>query len=350
MRILGIESSCDETAAAIVEDGQRVLSNQVFSQIEIHQPFQGVVPEIASRNHLLKIMEVVQDGMGGLTPGDIDAVAATEGPGLTGSLLVGLTFAKAIAYAWNKPLIPVNHIEAHAYAPHLTAEIPFPYIGLIVSGGHTLLIRANAHTDWEILGSTIDDAVGEAYDKVAKLMGLGYPGGPILDKLAHEGDPSALPLFRDMPRFLPDTPADRYRFSYSGLKTAMAYRLKQMEATPENLRHAAAAFQKSAVELLTRKTKNALEDTGIKTLTISGGVAANTGLRESLAALGAKGYTVVPAALKYCGDNAAMVAGRAYADYIAGKRGDMRTDAFSRLAFVKKGKRPPADAQGRRNS
>ncbi len=335
MNILGIESSCDETAAALVQDGKTILNHYVYSQVDIHAPYSGVVPEIASRNHLLKILEVIEHAMTGYTWDDVDAIAVTQGPGLIGALLVGLSTAKSLAYSREKLLIPVNHIQAHMYTPHLFHDIPFPYISLVVSGGHCLLFEVKSHDEVELMGSTIDDAVGEAFDKVAKLLGLGYPGGPAIDKIAREGDDS----FMDLPRGLPDTPKDRYNFSYSGLKTAVAYRVRDMEVTPENIPHIAASFQRSAIEMLFRKTFNALKDKNIKTLTVSGGVAANSVLRQRFEELTEKGYSVYTAPPAFCGDNGAMVAGRAYQDYRQGHTGDLRTDAYSRLPYIQKGKR-----------
>ncbi len=335
MTILGIETSCDETAAALVEDGVNVLSSVVYSQIEIHQPFDGVVPEVASRNHLMKILSVIEEAMAGRSLDAIDAVAVTNGPGLVGSLLVGLSTAKSISFSRAKPLIAVNHIQAHMYAPHLGASIAFPYIALVASGGHTLLYRVESFDRMELLGSTIDDAVGEAFDKAAKVLGLGYPGGPLIDREAKGGDASAF----DMPRGLPDTRQDRYNFSYSGLKTALAYRLRDRRLTPELVRDAAASFQKAAVEMLIRKASNAIGDTGIRRLVISGGVAANSFLRERVGALKAEGIEVHTAPMAYCGDNAAMVAGRGWADAQSGRFADMSVEAFSRLPNVVKGKR-----------
>lgn len=343
MLILGIETSCDETSAALVEDGRRIVTSAVHSQAEIHKTFDGVVPEIASRNHLEKILPVLDEALAARPAGSVDAVAATSGPGLIGSLLVGLSAAKAAAYALDKPLIPVNHIAAHMYSPHLFYDIPFPYISLVASGGHTLLYRVHSHTDARLMGSTIDDAVGEAYDKVAKLLGLGYPGGPVIDRLAREGDATAIPAFRDMPKIFPDNPGDRYNFSYSGLKTAVAYRLRGLELTDRTVRDAAAAFQKAAVEMLVRKSLNALADCGWKRLVVSGGVAANSALRKECERLRSDGYEVYSAPAEYCGDNAAMVAGRAFADYQNGVRGGLETDAFSRLDFIRKGKRITRD-------
>ena len=338
MTVLGIETSCDETSASLVEDGKKILSNIVYSQIDIHKAYNGVVPEIASRNHLEKILEILDQAAGGAID-KIDAVAVTNGPGLIGSLLIGLSTAKAIAYTRNKPLIPVNHIHAHMYAPHLFHDIPFPYLGLVVSGGHTILFHVKSFHDMEMVGSTIDDAVGEAYDKVAKLLGLGYPGGPVIDRLSREGDPDALPEFRDLSGIFPDKPGDRYHFSYSGLKTAIAYRVKKIEMNETNVKHAAAAFQRAAVEMLVRKTGNALRDFGLDRLVISGGVAANSALRAEFDKMKNNGVGVFTAPMEYCGDNAAMVAGRAYVDFRNGVTGDLRTEAFSRIPGIVKGKR-----------
>ncbi|MGA2142893.1 MAG: tRNA (adenosine(37)-N6)-threonylcarbamoyltransferase complex transferase subunit TsaD [Brevinematales bacterium] len=338
MKILGIESSCDETSAAVVEDGKTILSNIVYSQVEIHKPYNGVVPEIASRNHLIKILGVLDSALAGMPISGIDAVAVTNGPGLIGSLLVGLSAAKGISFSLSKPLIPVNHVEAHMYAPHLFNSIEFPYIGLVASGGHTLLYLVKGFDSLELIGTTIDDAVGEAYDKVAKLLGLGYPGGPVIDKMARLGNPD-IEEFRDMPRLLPDTGNDRYNFSYSGLKTAIAYRLKRVKNIEQSAGDVAAVFQKSAVELLCRKSKNALCDFGIKRLVVSGGVAANSLLREELDKLKSRGIEVYTAPVEFCSDNAAMVAGRGYCDFIAGRTGNLRTEAYSRLPLLRRGKR-----------
>lgn len=338
MLILGIETSCDETSAAVVEDGKKIISNVVYSQVEIHKVFNGVVPEIASRNHLIKILEVLDGAMGDIRLDDIDAIAVTNGPGLIGSLLVGLSAAKGISFSLSRPLIPVNHVEAHMYAPHLFNGIDFPYIGLVASGGHTLLYIVRGFDSPELIGTTIDDAVGEAYDKVAKLLGLGYPGGPVIDSLAKTGNPD-LEGFRDMPRLLPDNDKDRYNFSYSGLKTAIAYRLKKA-LNPEYIKNdVAAVFQKSAIGLLLRKAKNALGDFNIKRLVVSGGVAANSLLREELVSLRLEGIEVYTAPAEYCSDNAAMVAGRGFQDYKNGRTGDLRTEAYSRLPGIKKGRR-----------
>ncbi|URA11100.1 tRNA (adenosine(37)-N6)-threonylcarbamoyltransferase complex transferase subunit TsaD [Thermospira aquatica] len=339
MRILGIETSCDETSVALVENGRTILKERTHSQVMVHKEFDGVVPEIASRQHLVYILSVLEEV---ISPGqmtEVDAIAVTQGPGLIGSLLVGLGVAKALAYSFQKPLVPVNHIEAHLYAPHLFADIAFPYVGLVASGGHTLLFLVRGFHDYEVLGSTIDDAVGEAFDKLAKVLHLGYPGGPIIDKLAQQGDPDAFLEFGKRPQLLPDTERDRYNFSYSGLKTAFTYRIQHLDNVESKLPNICAAFQREAIDLLLRKSWNALEDHGISRFVISGGVSANSYLRKQVQAWQKKGIETFMAPLEYCGDNAAMVAGRAYHDALKGKYGDLRTDAYSRLGFVRKGKR-----------
>ncbi|MCX7882366.1 MAG: tRNA (adenosine(37)-N6)-threonylcarbamoyltransferase complex transferase subunit TsaD [Brevinematales bacterium] len=339
MRILGIETSCDETSVALVEDGKRILGEATYSQIAVHQAFDGVVPEIASRQHLVHILPVLQKVISVEEMTSVDAVAVTQGPGLIGSLLVGLGVAKAISYSFGKPLIPVNHIEAHLYAPHLFADIPFPYIGLVASGGHTLLFLVRGFHNYEVLGSTIDDAVGEAFDKLAKVLGLGYPGGPLIDRLAQEGNPDSFPELGKRLSLLPDTERDRYNFSYSGLKTAFTYRVQHLQDKETKLPHICAAFQREAIDLLLRKSLNALRDNHLSTFVLSGGVSANSYLRSQVKAWEKEGIQTYMAPLAYCGDNAAMVAGRAYHDALAGKYGDLRTDAYSRLEYVRKGKR-----------
>lgn len=335
MLVLGIESSCDETSAALVKDGHEVINSVVHTQIELHREFNGVVPEIASRDHLSKIIPVIDEAMQGTDPATLDAIAVANGPGLVGALLVGLSTAKALSMAWKKPLVPVNHVEAHLYAPHLVHDIGFPYIGLVASGGHTVIFECLSHSQRRVVGSTIDDAVGEAFDKTAKILGLGYPGGPAIDKASFSGNPSAF----ELPLGLADKGQDRYRFSYSGLKTAVSYRMKDRELTPQTVADMAASFQKSAIDLLFRKVLNAARDLEIRTIVIAGGVAANSYLRSRAALLSASGYSIYTAPLEYCGDNAAMVAGRGTVDFKAGVRGGAHTEVFSRLPFIIKGKR-----------
>ena len=284
MKVLGIESSCDETAAAIVEDGHKIISNVVATQIPFHQIYKGVVPEIASRKHAEWILPVVRQALeqAGMTLDDIDAVAATNRPGLMGSLLVGLTFGKILAWAANKPFIAVNHMLGHMYAAHLQNEIPYPYLGLLVSGGHSIIAKVNGFDDLEVLGTTVDDSVGEAFDKVAKFYNLGYPGGVIVDNLAKNGDPKAASF--PVPKL--DGDEHRYDMSFSGLKTAVIHQCdmfwnKDYEHTTENM---CAAFQETACRTLVSRLFRAVEDTGLKTVVAGGGVAANSRLRALLSA------------------------------------------------------------------
>jgi N6-L-threonylcarbamoyladenine synthase len=307
MKILGIESSCDETAAAIVEDGTTIISSVVATQIPFHEKFSGVVPEIASRKHTEWILPVVRQALdeAHLSLNDIDAFAATNRPGLMGSLLVGLTFAKTAAWAAHKPFIAINHMLAHLYAAHLSAHIEYPYLGLLVSGGHSIVCKVTNFDEVEVLGTTIDDAVGEAFDKVAKFYGFGYPGGVAIDKLAKDGNPGAA-------RFpMPTLKSQEYRcdVSYSGLKTAVINQIDQFwnpafARTNENI---AAAFQETAVKILLRSVFRAVEDTGLTTIVAGGGVAANSRLRELLAER--KDLRCVFPPLTLCTDNGAMVAG-----------------------------------------
>jgi N6-L-threonylcarbamoyladenine synthase len=324
MKILGIETSCDETSASVVEDGKKVLSNIVYSQVPLHKEFSGVVPELASRKHLETIHPVIQKAMEEAETGwnEIDAIAVTREPGLMGSLLLGLTVAKTLAYSRGKPLIPVNHIMAHMYAANLENSIAFPFIGLIVSGGHTLLTLWSSWVDYEILGTTIDDAVGEAYDKTAKLMGLGYPGGPVIDKMYHDGNPDAV----DLPLVMLNKDKDRYNFSYSGLKTAVVYYVQKNPGF--NQADLAASFQKKAIDVLYKKTLLACEDRGINRVVIAGGVAANSCLREKFNESDLEVY--IPS-LKLCTDNAAMVAGLAYHLYERGGGTDFTLDAVDKV-------------------
>ncbi len=305
--ILGIETSCDETGVAVVVNGSQVLANEVASQIGIHREFGGVVPEIASREHTKVISQLVGQALQtagvGEEPGKvIDAVAATNGPGLLGSLLVGLSFAKALAYAWGKPLVPIHHIEGHIFAAMLGDPAPeFPFLALVVSGGHTQLIQCAAPHTYEILGTTRDDAVGECFDKVARLLGLPYPGGPSIQEVATNGDPGAFKFPRGM------AGQDTLDFSYSGLKTAVLYTLR--EKKPESIPDVAASFQAAAVDALVLKTRRALKKTGAKRLVLAGGVAANLLLRARLNEEVDADAFLPPFA--YCLDNGAMIAAAA---------------------------------------
>lgn len=334
MIILGIESSCDECSLALVEDGKHILKHQIFSQIDLHAPFFGVVPEIASRNHLIKILPLLEECTKEIPLSKIDAIAASTGPGLIGSLVIGAMTAKSLAYLYQKPFIPIDHIEAHLYTPHLGQDIPFPYIALVCSGGHTLLVLVESFEQKTILGTTIDDAVGEAFDKVAKMLELGYPGGPAIQKNAQGGDED----FWKLPYGLADSPKDRYHFSYSGLKTAVYYKLKEL-SSPYPVADICASFQKAAVMSLLKKLKNVLKDTGIKTVTTVGGVAANIRLRKECNKLTQSGYTIYHTPLDLCGDNAVMVAGRAYIDYQNQLYKTKSWDSYARYPLIIKGKR-----------
>ena len=318
MKILGIETSCDETAAAVVEDGRRVLSNVIASQIEIHKRFGGVVPEIASRNHTLAVKNVVDEALvkAGCTLDDIDAVAVTYGSGLVGALLVGVSYAKALAYAAQKPLIPVNHIRGHVSANYVAHEgLEPPYVCLVVSGGHTAILVVKSWTEVEVLGNTVDDACGEAFDKVAKILGLPYPGGPQIEKLAKEGRPTI-----KLPR--PLKKEKNLNFSFSGLKTAVinyvnTARMKGQEIVPQDV---ACSFQEAAVSFLADNLVAAVKKTGFKKVAVAGGVGANGALRERLTAVMQKeGVELYLPPKSLCTDNAVMIASAGYFDHISGK-------------------------------
>ena len=338
MLVLGIESSCDETAASIVRDGKEILSNVVATQIPFHKIYNGVVPEIASRKHIEFILPVVRQALNeaSLSLDELDGIAATSRPGLLGSLLVGLTFGKTLSLALDKPFVAVNHMLAHIYASHLSFEIEYPYLGLLVSGGHCIICKVINFDDIEVLGTTIDDAPGEAFDKVAKAYNLGYPGGMIIDALAKKGDRRAATF----PMPVLHGSSHDYDVSYSGLKTACINQLDkfwnvQYEKTDENL---AAAFQHCAIKILLRSVLKAVKDTKLTTLVAGGGVAANSYLRECLAKEGIK--CVFPP-LSLCTDNAAMVAGLAYHYLANGKASDLDVEAESRvIGFSKKGRSP----------
>lgn len=310
--ILGIESSCDETSAAIVMNGRKVLSNVIYSQIEIHQPYGGVVPEIASRNHVKKIGTIVERAFqdAGLTYEDIDAVAVTYGPGLVGSLLVGLSFAKAFSFAAGKPLVGVNHIEGHISANYIdNADLEPPYLTLVVSGGHTHLIQVDDYDSYRILGQTRDDAAGEAFDKIARTLKLGYPGGPAIDQAALLGNPEAV----DFPRaYLEEGSFD---FSFSGLKSAVLNYLNGLNMKGESYRveDIAASFQMAVVDVLVDKTVAAAKTTGLANVCLSGGVSCNSLLRKKMRErCQEEGLVLHYPAATYCTDNGAMIAGAGY--------------------------------------
>jgi N6-L-threonylcarbamoyladenine synthase len=334
--ILGIESTCDETAAAVVADGFDVRSNVVATQVEIHAKYRGVVPEIASRAHIQSILPVLSEALGnaGTTLEQIDAVAVTHRPGLVGSLLIGVTAAKTLAWAMSKPLIGVDHVHAHLYSVML--ERPAfawrPAVGLVVSGGHTALYDVPDLSSVRLIGSTIDDAMGEAYDKVAGILGLGYPGGPEIDALADKGDANAVKFPRTM------LGRDSLDFSFSGLKTAVLYHVRGFggrERSAESLSDqgradVAASFQAACIDVVARKLQRALRRTRAKAVIVGGGVAANRGLRRALAEFAAD---VVFPALKYCTDNAAMCAGLAELAYRQGRFSALDLDAITYSQF-----------------
>ncbi len=334
MKILGIDTSCDETAAAVVEDGRTVLSNVVATQIPFHAEYEGVVPEIASRKHTEWISAVTREALdtAGITEHDLDGIAVTAQPGMLGSLLVGLNFAKALSYALDVPFIGVNHMLAHLYASRLAEECPdYPFLGLLVSGGHSIICRVDNFDDITVLGTTIDDAAGEAFDKVAKHYGFGYPGGVAIDRLARQGDPSAFRF--PMPNLYKGE--HRYDFSYSGLKTAVINQLEQFRIKEQYTQaDIAASCQKTAVEILLRSLLRAVDDTGLKTLVAGGGVAANSLLRERLAAVPALRAVFPP--LSLCGDNGAMVAGLGYQYLARGDRSLLNLAARARVLGFKK--------------
>ncbi|MPZ14801.1 MAG: tRNA (adenosine(37)-N6)-threonylcarbamoyltransferase complex transferase subunit TsaD [Chloroflexi bacterium] len=332
MRMLAIESSCDETAAAIVRAGRWVEGNVVASQIALHATYGGVVPEIASRAHVQALVPVVRQAMEQAEVGwdDIDLVAGTKGPGLAGSLLIGLNAAKAIAYARDLPFLGVNHLEGHIYANWLAEASEegiappapeFPLLCLIVSGGHSDLVLMRGHGDLVRLGRTRDDAAGEAFDKVARILGLGFPGGPAIQKAAERGDPSRFPLPR---AWLPGT----YDFSFSGLKTAVL-RLVEPLGKDVPVADVAASFQESVADVLSAKATRAAAAFGVHQLAIAGGVAANSALRQMV--VERSPVSVRLPALKYCTDNAAMIASAAFGRYIAGARSDFATDVSPNL-------------------
>jgi len=327
--ILGIETSCDETAAALVCGGRTVLSSVVSSQVDLHARFGGVVPEIASRAHLDLLIPIVAESVvsSGIEQSQIAAVGATYGPGLIGSLLVGVSAAKALAMAWDVPFVAVNHLEAHLYASLLEdPDLEFPLVVLLVSGGHTLLVRMDAPGRYVILGQTLDDAAGEAFDKVARFLGLGYPGGPAIDRLAMSGDPTAV----DFPRAMLD---DGYDFSFSGLKTSV---INWVRKHPDvDTADVAASFQQAVVDVLVTKARRAAHEVGARGLAIGGGVAANSQLREALldVCVSDDVRAFLPSR-EMCTDNAAMVAAAAWYKLTLDGPSSLATGAFPNLALV----------------
>jgi N6-L-threonylcarbamoyladenine synthase len=324
MKILGIETSCDETSAAVIEDGKTILSNIVASQIDLFQRFGGVVPEVASRRHVELINPVVQQALdeANCTFSDIDAVAIINRPGLIPALIVGVSAAKAIAWAANLPLIGVHHLEAHIYANFLVdPNIQFPFVCLIVSGGHSDIVYMSGHGQYEMLARTRDDAAGEAFDKSARAMGLGYPGGPLIDKLAQDGNPKAV-------HFPRARVSDTLDFSFSGLKTAVIRYVESEDTVP--LPDIAASFQQAVIDVLMNNTMKAAQTKGVRRVLIAGGVAANRGLQRQMKERGEQlGITVSAPPPKLCTDNAAMAATAGYYRFIRGERSSLDLDSYA---------------------
>jgi N6-L-threonylcarbamoyladenine synthase len=331
--VLGIETSCDETAAAVVEGGRKVLSSIVASQDDVHAPYGGVVPELASRRHLEVIGPVVRRALdtAGLALGDVEGIAVTHGPGLVGSLLIGTSVAKSLAYARRLPLVGVNHLEGHVYASFLEESPPeYPFLALVVSGGHTALYLAPERGRYERIGRTRDDAAGEAFDKVAKLLGLGYPGGPVIERVAATGDPKAVPFpTAQMSDGAPD-------FSFSGLKTAVSLHVRRAGSLGAgDVADVAASFQATAVKMLVRKTVRAARRLNVGRIVLTGGVAANSALRQSLAAECAeRRWALHVPSRRLCTDNAAMIAAAGHERLQAGERAPLTLNAVPDLALA----------------
>ena len=339
VRILAIESSCDETAAALVEDGRRVLSNIISSQVDIHAVYGGVVPEIASRKHIENIVPCVDAALkgAGITLADVDAIAVTNGPGLVGALLVGVSYAKGLAFASGLPLVSVHHIEGHICANYIEyPELQPPFLCLVASGGHSHLVLVKEDYGYEVIGQTRDDAAGEAFDKIARALGLGYPGGPLLDKAAKDGDPAAISLPRTR---IPDAP---YDFSFSGLKSHVLNHLNRARSMGEEIKTAdvAASFKAAVVETLTEHTIEAAKAYGCDKIAIAGGVASNTALRarmeEECASNGFAFYRPSPL---LCTDNAAMIGAAGYLAFMRGERATLNLNARPDLAMGERGRR-----------
>jgi len=333
--ILAIESSCDETAASIVENGKNVLSNIISSQIEIHKQFGGVVPEVASRKHIENINDVVMEALekASVTHDDIDAIAVTYGPGLVGALLVGINFAKGLSYAWQKPLIGVNHIEGHICANYIeNKELNPPFICLVASGGHTHLVYVKDYGEYEIMGKTRDDAAGEAYDKVARAIGLGYPGGPLIDKIAKEGNRKAIKF----PRVMIDE--NSLDFSFSGLKSAVLNYKHNSEQKNEKIivEDVAASFQEAVVDVLVSKTMKAAQVKNCNIIALAGGVASNSRLREVMQEECLKhNYEFTKPSPIFCTDNGAMIGSAAYYKYLKNQFSNSSLNAMPNLELAK---------------
>ncbi len=328
--ILGIETSCDETAASVTENGRKVLSNVVYSQIPLHTIYGGVVPEIASRKHIDKIIHVIDRAIAesGITKEELDAVAVTYNPGLVGALLVGVSVAKAFAYSIKKPLIPVNHIQGHIAANYIAfPSLEPPFVSLVASGGHSHILHIKDYRSFDVIGATTDDAAGEAFDKAARVLGLGYPGGPKLNALAKDGNPEAIRFPR---------PHNGYDFSFSGLKTAVINYVHTAEQKGEEINKAdvAASFQQAVCDVLVDNTVNAAKELGVDKIAIAGGVAANTLLREQMEREGKKaGLSFYCPPIDLCTDNAAMISCAGYLNFEAGIRGDLDLNAVPQLSI-----------------
>ena len=328
--ILGIESSCDETSCSIVKNGNKEINTVILSQIDIHTLYGGVVPEIASRNHVKDVVFVIDKCLkeSKLTMNDISAIAVTHGPGLVGSLLVGLEAAKTLAYIYDKPLVPVHHIRSHIYANNIENPLKFPLMALIISGGHTELLYMKDHFDYQVVGKTLDDAVGECYDKVGRVINVPYPGGPVIDKLAHQGKPNY-----NLPIPLND---ESFNFSFSGLKSAVINLVHNINQKGETLNKEdlACSFQNVVVNSLTTKTIKAMKKYNTKKLILAGGVAANQGIREEFTKLSKKeNFKFSYPSMKYCTDNATMVASAGYFLYKKGKTSKLEINADSGAKF-----------------
>ncbi|MFC7441609.1 tRNA (adenosine(37)-N6)-threonylcarbamoyltransferase complex transferase subunit TsaD [Laceyella putida] len=331
--ILGIETSCDETSASVVHGGTECLSNVISSQMDVHKKFGGVVPEVASRRHVERITLIIQKALeeAQVEMEDIDAIAVTQGPGLVGALLIGVAAAKALAYATGKPLVPVHHIAGHIYANHLVEPLTFPLVSLVVSGGHTELIYMERHNQFRRLGKTRDDAAGEAFDKVARLMKLPYPGGPHIDRLAMQGEPSY-----ELPRAWLEP--ESFDFSFSGLKSAVMNLVHNANQRKEEIRYVdlAASFQTAVLDVLVEKSIRAVKETGVGQLVLAGGVSANSGLRiRLLERCKEEGIRLAIPPLELCTDNAAMIAAAGTYQFLDGQFADLSLNADANLALIK---------------
>jgi tRNA N6-adenosine threonylcarbamoyltransferase len=338
MRVLGIETSCDETAAAVYDGSAGLLSHRLYSQVALHARYGGVVPELASRDHVRKLLPLIREALeeAGSGPADIDGIAYTAGPGLAGALLVGGAVARSLALAWGRPAVGVHHLEGHLLAPMLESAPPeFPFLALLVSGGHTLLAEVRGLGDYQIIGASVDDAAGEAFDKTAKRLGLPYPGGPALAKIADQGRPGRFKF----PRPMLDRPG--LDFSFSGLKTAVVVATRGMELDDQTRADVACEFQQAVVDTLVAKCARAAVQTGLRTLVVAGGVGANVRLRTELASLGERiGLRTLYPRPEFCTDNAAMIAYAGYRRLSEGERDDLRIRATARWPLDTL--RPPA--------